>query len=324
MWRGIFKRALSVIPTILAGITVCFFIISLAPGDPAARFITPTQSPEIQQIIRERFGLDRPILFQYTHWLNRVVFHMDFGYSFYNGRPCVDILRQAFIPTFILSFWALVFALIVGISTGIWAAVRAEKRLDRTLSGIMMLFISIPAFWLGLLLLGVFSVRLGWLPGSHLHSLYYARLSYFEKWIDTAGHLIMPVTALGLPLSATIFKYVRAEMISVLKSDCILAARAHGINTSKILWKYALKTSMMPIISLLGVLIPALLSGAVIIEVLFALPGIGRILVTAVFSRDYPVLMAGTTLSFALVIFFNMLADITYTIIDPRIRSGTQ
>jgi len=323
MLHGIIRRLLSAIPTLLIGITLCFLIIHLAPGNPATRFLNPSQSAQTQEIIRERFGINQSVPVQYGHWLERVLFHFDFGYSFYNGKSCVVVLISALKPTLILSFWALIFALFVGVSLGIVTATKADTRFDRIINSIMMVFISTPAFWLGLMFIGLFTIRLGWLPGSHLHSLYYDQLNSFGQLLDSVKHLILPVLTLGLPLAATLFKYIRTGMIDALQSDYILAARARGIRQSTILWKYSLKNSLLPVVSLLGVIIPALLSGAVIVEVVFALPGVGRAMVTAVFGRDYPILMAGATLAFITVIFFNMIADILNMVLDPRIRNGS-
>lgn len=322
MLHGVIRRLLSTIPTLIIGITLCFLIIHLAPGNPATRFLSPSQSAETQEIIRERFGLNQSIAVQYGHWLERVLFHFDFGYSFYSGKSCVSVLIKALKPTFILSFWALLLALFIGVSLGIYSATKADTLFDRIINGIMMVFISTPAFWLGLMLIGFFSIRLNWLPGSHLHALYYDQLNYFGRLLDSTKHLVLPVLTLGAPLAATFFKYVRVGMVGALESDYILAAKARGIRQSTILWKYSLKNSLLPVISLLGVIIPALLSGAVIVEVLFALPGVGRAMVSAVFSRDYPILMAGASLAFITVIFFNLIADVCHMTIDPRIRKG--
>jgi len=322
MLHCIIRRLFSAIPTLLIGITLCFLIIHLAPGNPATRFLNPSQSAETQETIRERFGLNQSIAVQYGHWLERVLFHFDFGYSFYSGKPCVAVLTKALKLTLILSFWALLFALSIGVSLGILTATKAGTFFDRIVNGIMMVFISTPAFWLGLMLIGFFTIRLSWLPGSHLHSLYYDQLNYFGRSLDSIKHLILPVLTLAIPLSATFFKYIRVGMINTLESDYILAAKARGIRQSTILWKYSLKNSLLPVISLLGVTIPALLGGAVIVEFLFALPGVGRAMVSAVFGRDYPILMAGASLAFITVIFFNLIADICYMIIDPRIRKG--
>ncbi|MBN2600356.1 MAG: ABC transporter permease [Candidatus Marinimicrobia bacterium] len=322
MLNGIIRRILSAIPTLLVGITLCFLIIHLAPGNPATRFLNPSQTAATQEIIRERFGLNQSLPIQYFHWLKQVLFHFDFGYSFYNGKDCTEVLISALGPTIILSFWALVFALSVGISLGIFTALRADTHVDRVINSTMMIFLSTPAFWLGLMFIGLFTIHLNWLPGSHLHSLYYDQLDSFGQLLDSVRHLILPVFTLGLPLAATVFKYIRAGMIDALQSDYTLAARARGIRQSTILWKYSLKNSLLPLVSLLGVIIPALLSGAVIVEVVFALPGVGRAMVTAVFGRDYPILMAGASLAFFIVILFNIVADIFYRILDPRIRNS--
>lgn len=314
------RRILSILPTLLIGITLSFIIIHLAPGDPANRFLNPNQTPEMQSSIRERFGLDHSLPVQYGRWLKNVIFHLDFGYSFYSGKSSRAVIAVALKSTAILSFWALVFALIAGISLGILAALKQNRLIDYFCNNLMIFFLSIPGFWLGLMLIGIFSIQLSWLPGAHLHSLYHHQLGPGARFWDLAGHLILPVITLGLPLAATFFKYIRSNMIETLNSEYILAAKARGVNRSKILWKYALKNSLLPIISLLGIVIPALLSGAVIVEVLFALPGVGRIMVTAVYSRDYPVLMAAVTFGFIAVLLCNLLADICYRIVDPRIQ----
>lgn len=320
MITGFLNRILSLIPTLLIGITFSFIIIHLAPGDPATRFLNPNQTPEVQSAIRARFGLDRSLPVQYGRWLKNVLLYFDFGYSFYNGKSSRAVIAAALKPTAILAFWALLFALVVGISLGILAALKQNHLTDLLCNHLMLFFLSMPGFWLGLMLIGIFSIQLGWLPGAHFHSLYHYELGGGARLLDSIKHLILPVITLGLPLAATFFKYIRSSMIETISSDFILAAKARGIHPSKILWKYALRHSLLPVISVLGVVIPALLSGAVIIEVLFALPGVGRTMVTAVYSRDYPVLMAAVTFSFIAVIVCNLLTDICYRIVDPRIQ----
>jgi len=232
-------------------------------------------------------------------------------------------MTSALKPTAFLTGTALIIALLLGISTGALAAINTGRLTDRILRSIMMVFLSVPAFWLGLIFIGFFSIKLGWLPSAQIRSLYYDQLSPLKQWLDTGKHLILPALTLGLPLSANIYKYFRAEMINTLQSDFILAARARGINKSRIIWQYGLKNSLLPVISLIGIVIPALLSGALIIEVLFALPGIGRTMVTAVFSRDYPLIMAGVSLSFLVVVSCNLLADIICLVIDPRAQNNS-
>lgn len=232
-------------------------------------------------------------------------------------------MTSALKPTAFLTVTALIIALLLGISTGALGAINTGRLTDRILRSIMMVFLSVPAFWLGLIFIGFFSIKLGWLPSAQIRSLYYNQLSPLKQWLDTGKHLILPALTLGLPLSANIYKYFRAEMINTLQSDFILATRARGINKSRIIWQYGLKNSLLPVISLIGIVIPALLSGALIIEVLFALPGIGRTMVTAVFSRDYPLIMAGVSLSFLVVVSCNLLADIICLVIDPRAQNNS-
>jgi len=321
---GLTKRLFATIPTLLVGITITFLVLHLAPGDPSARFLEQSQSTETQDLLRERFGLNEPIHVQYWNWLKRVVIHFDFGFSFYNGRPCSAIIANALKPTILLSFCALLFALILGISGGIFAAANRNSTFDHIINSAFIILLSTPSFWLGLMLMGLFSIKMGWLPSSHLQSLYHNQLNYFARVGDSIRHLILPVITLGLPISATLFKYIRSGMMEALQSDYVLGAKARGIDRSVILWKYALKNSLLPVISLLGVIIPALLSGAVIVEVIFALPGVGRTMVTAVFSRDYPLLMAGCSVAFLTVLISNLITDISYFFIDPRIRLNSE
>ena len=318
------KRLLAIIPTILIGLTITFLVLHLAPGDPSIQFLEQSQSVETQDLLKERFGLNEPIYVQYWKWLKRVTLHLDFGYSFYNGKSCSGIISSALKPTILLSLFALLFALIMGISSGIFTAVRYKTRGDYMISTIYTVLLATPTFWLGLMLLGLFSIKLGWLPGSHLQSLYHHQLPFFSRLHDSFNHLLLPVLTLGFPVSATFFKYTRSGMIEALQSDYVLGATARGISTTTILWKYALKNTFLPVISLLGVIIPALLSGAVVVEVIFALPGIGRTMVNAVFTRDYPLLMAGTTIAFLVVLICNLLADIGYCFIDPRILTSRE
>jgi peptide/nickel transport system permease protein len=313
------KRLLAIIPTLLIGLTITFLVLHLAPGDPTIRFLEQSQSREAQVLLKERFGLNEPIVIQYLKWLRQVVLHFDFGFSFYNGKPSSNIIIGALKPTVLLSFFALLFALLVGISGGVTAALKRQSRYDQVIHTIFIILLATPTFWLGLMAMGIFSIKLGWLPGSHWHSLYHQQLHFLARLGDSFRHLLLPVVTLGLPLAATIFKYIRSGMITALQSDYVLGAKARGVSQTTILWKYTLKNTLLPVVSLLGVIVPALLSGAIVVEVIYALPGVGRTMVNAVFSRDYPVLMAGSTAAFLIVLFSNLITDISYFFIDPRI-----
>lgn len=320
----VIKRIAESIPTIIIGITLTFLVIHLSPGDPGSRFMDPSQPSEYREILQNRFGLNDALHIQYIKWLKQVLFHFDFGNSFYNGKPASGMVFSALRPTMLLAICSLIFALIVGIFLGIIAAVYRDALPDRILTAKMMFFFSTPSFWLGIMLLGIFSIKLGWFPASHLTSLYHDQLNWSGRFADYIHHLILPVITLGLPLSATFYRYVRTGMIEALESEYILASRARGLSVSKLLFHYSLKNSLIPLISVLGITIPALLSGALVVEVIFSLPGLGRTMVSAVFSRDYPIILAASTLAFVTVIVGNLLADVIYSMVDPRIRIKTR
>lgn len=314
------KRLLGSGLTIFVGITLTFITVHLAPGDPSVRFIDPSQTLESQQIIQKRFGLDEPLHIQYLKWIKQVVCHFNFGTSFYYNRATGNILASAVYPTILLALSALIFALVLGILLGVFAALRRNSLLGRFLTAIMMIFYSTPTFWIGILFLGFFASALGWFPTSQMVSLYHYKLSCLSRIIDLAHHLFLPVLTLGLPLAAVFYRYARSGMIEALQSDYILAARSRGISQRRILFQYGLQNSMLPIINLLGIIIPGLLSGAVMIEVVFTLPGMGRLIVSAVFGRDYPLIMAANVLAFIMVVTGNLLADMFCFLTDPRIH----
>lgn len=313
------KRLLGVLSTLVIGITLTFIIIHLAPGDPSIRFVNPNQATVVQENIRARFGLNESLPVQYLKWIGAVVFRFDFGRSFYSGRPANAIIFSALGATLLLTLSTLLLALLIGILTGVYAALHKDRLSDRICTATMMLLFSIPSFWLGIMLIYIFANRLQWLPSSQLISLFHKELGFMGRIADYLRHLLLPTITLALPLAATFFRYVRSAMIEALQSEYITAARARGLKESKILYRYALRNALLPIISLLGVIIPALLSGVVIVEVIFSYPGVGRVIVSAVFSRDYPVILAATTLTFIFVVIGNLLADIFYGIADPRI-----
>jgi len=205
-------------------------------------------------------------------------------------------------------------------SMGIWSAVKHNTGIDRGLTILMLVFYSMPTFLIGLWLLGLFSVGLNWLPASQLTSVFHDQLSWSGRLIDYIRHLILPVVSLTLIILATFGRYLRASMVEVLQADYIKAARARGITNLRIIYVYALRNALLPVISLLGTALPILFSGAVVIEVIFALPGMGRVSVDAVLARDYPVILAVTSMAFVAVIIGNLLSDIGYALADPRVQ----
>lgn len=315
-----FRRLLTAIPLLLLGISLTFFIIHLAPGDPADRFISPSMSPNIKESITKKFGLDQPLYSQYTSWLKNIVIDFDFGKSFANGRQVSDILSDALPPTLLLSSLSLIFGLILGTAAGIYSALKAGSKTDKIITSILLFFYSMPTFWLGLILLGIFAIGLNWLPASQINSIFYDRLGFFGKIGDYFVHLLLPVFTLGITTAPVFGRFVRSNMIEILNSDFIISARARGLSERKVIFIYGFRNALLPVISLIGNSIPALFSGAVVIEVIYSLPGMGRVMVDAVLGRDYPMIMAAGTVAFISVIIGNLLADLGYAAADPRVR----
>lgn len=316
----LFRRLIGIVPVVLTGATLIFIIVHLAPGDPATIFLDPNAAVNTREQIAERFGLDQPLVIQYLKWLSGVTLHLDFGNSFSTGRPAAEMIVEALGPTLILTGLSLIFGILIGTLLGIFTAVREGCAFDKTISAIMLFFYSMPSFLIGVLLLGLFAVRLDWLPSSQMVSLFHDQLSFGGRIIDSIRHLILPITTLGVSFSAVFFKYIRGSMVESLHSNYILAARARGVSSGKIFFKYSLRNSLLPLISTIGLSLPMLFSGALIVEVVFSLPGMGRLMFNAVLARDYPVIVAAGSLAFLSVVLGNLLADILYRIADPRIR----
>ena len=316
----LFRRLIGIVPVVLIGATLIFILVHLAPGDPATIFLDPNAAIHTREQIGERFGLDQSVATQYLKWLFGVIFHFDFGNSFTTGRPATEMIVEALEPTLILTVLSLILGIFIGIILGIYAAAWEGRAFDKAISAIMLFFYSMPSFLIGVLLLGLFAVRLDWLPSSQMASLFHNQLSFGGRILDSIRHLILPVTTLGISFSAVFFKYIRGSMVESLHSNYILAARARGVESGKIFYKYALRNSLLPFISTIGLTLPMLFSGALIIEIVFSLPGMGRVMFYAALARDYPVIIAAGSLAFFSVVVGNLLADVFYVIADPRIR----
>ena len=317
------RRLWGSIPVLFFGLTLTFFLIHLAPGDPTLRFLDPSMGAGMTEQIEENFGLNKPLLFQYLSWLSRILGHFDFGNSFNNGRPASSILLNALPPTILVTGLALILALVLGIAGGTISAILHGTKYDRMITTISLFFYSMPAFWLGIMFLGLFAMKLQWLPASQLTSVFHDQLSFSGRLVDYTRHLILPVMTLSLVSAPTFSRYLRTSLINAMNSSYVLAARARGLPETKVIIKYGLRNALIPLISLVGMMIPLLFSGAVVIEVVFSLPGLGRVMVEAVLARDYPVILAASTLAFISVIVGNLLADIGYAIADPRVRLKT-
>ena len=322
MARYILKRLAQAIPLLLGIATVTFFIVHLAPGDPMDFFLEQRHrqniDPEVIELLRQKYGLDQPIHIQYVKWLGNLI-QGDLGESFSHRRPVSTLLAEVIPYTLQLTILAILFDALIGIALGIISAVKQYSVLDKTITLGSLILYSIPGFWLALMLVLVFSVNLGWLPTSQTRSFDYEFLSWFEKLRDLAWHLILPVFILGIASAAGTARYMRSRLLEVLNEEYILAARARGLRERTVILKHALRNALIPIITIYGLSLPFLLGGAVIIETIFAWPGMGQLAVSANQARDYPVILATSMIAAVLTVIGSLIADVTYALVDPRV-----
>lgn len=312
---------------VLWGITlISFWVIHLAPGSPTD--LETTLNPLAGEAARRRlealYGLDRPLYVQYWDWLTRLL-HFDFGNSMSaDARPVLTKILERLPLTVSMNVTALILTLLIAIPVGILSACKQNSLLDRTVTVLVFLGFAMPSFWLALLLMMFFGIELQWLPISGLTSMDYADLSAWGKFCDLARHLTLPILVYTVGGLAGMSRYMRACMLEVLRQDYILTARAKGLSPSAIIWRHALRNALLPVITLLGLSVPGLIGGSVIIESIFALPGLGQLFYTAVMARDYTMIMGNLVLGAVLTLAGNVLADVCYGLADPRIRSARE
>ena len=321
----VLKRLLQAVPLLLAVATVTFFIVHLAPGDPMDMLLEQRFSrnidPEVIELIRQKYGLDQPLHIQYAKWIGNL-FQGDFGESFRYRRPVSTLIAERIPYTLQLTVLALLLDALVGIAFGTFSAVKQYSAMDKTVTLGSLTIYSIPGFWLALMLVLLFSVNLGWLPTSQTRSLDYELLSWPGKLGDLLWHLVLPVFVLGIGSAAGTARYMRNRLLEVLSEEYIVAARARGIKERTVTLKHAMRNALIPIVTIYGMSLPFLLGGAVLIERVFAWPGMGLLAVEAVGGRDYPVILATSMMGAVLVILGNLLADILYVFVDPRVSYG--
>jgi peptide/nickel transport system permease protein len=324
MWAYIVKRVFLMVP-LLVGITlVSFVVIHLAPGTPVELQTTmnPKVSLEAQQRLRELYGLDKPLLVQYWDWLKRMTF-LDFGRSFSpDRRPVWDKIKERIGVTISLNMLSLLIILLVAIPIGVLAAVRPHSWFDRATTLFVFFGFAMPTFWLALLLMMFLGVYLDWLPISGLTSLGFHQFSLGEKIQDLAAHITLPVLVAAFGGLAGMSRYMRGNMLEVIRQDYITTARAKGLPEGTVIFKHALRNALLPVITMLGLSVPGLIGGSVIFESIFAIPGMGQLFYGAVMARDYPLVMGALVIGAFLTLVGNLLADIGYALVDPRIRTG--
>ena len=323
MLTYLFKRLLEMIPTLVGITLISFFIIHLAPGKPTDVLadLNPKMTPEARERLEKYYGLDKPIHIQYVMWLKRIV-KLDFGDSFSTDRrPVWTKIKERLPITILINSLALVLIFVIAIPIGVSSAVRPYSLYDKITTVVVFIGFAIPTFWLALLLMILLGVNLHWLPVSGLKSMGYEGFSAFGKIWDKMNHLILPVTLEAFGGLAGLSRYMRSNMLEVIRQDYITTARAKGLPETKVIYKHALRNALLPVITILGLSIPGLIGGSVIFENIFSIPGMGQLFFQSVMMRDYPVIMGILTIGAVLTLVGNLLADIGYALADPRIRA---
>jgi ABC-type dipeptide/oligopeptide/nickel transport system permease component len=327
-----FKRLLLVIPTIIGVSIIVFLLIHFIPGDPVDVMLGEKANEETKKELNERLGLDKPLYAQYWQWFTHAL-GGDFGKSIRSNEPVGKEILSRLPATLELALAAMFIATVAGITFGVAAATHWNKPVDHLAMGVSLFGVSIPVFWLGIMLIFLFSVIIRWLPVSgrltmglsldHITGFYLldALISgNFKAFWDTLRHLILPAAALATVPLALIVRVTRSSMLEVLNEDYVRTARAKGLSQRKIIYKHTLRNALIPVITVIGLKIGTLLGGAILTETVFAWPGVGRLLVMAIYNRDYP-LVQGVVFIISLVfVLINILVDYLYALVDPRIR----
>ena len=306
------RRLLALIPVALVVATVSFVLIHLAPGDPASVIAGPDASADDVQRIQRQLGLDAPMPVQLVRWYGRLI-QGDLGQSIFLRKPVTEAIFDRVEPTLLLTLFAIVIAIVIGVPAGVLSARYHNTATDQALMVVALLGVSIPNFLLGLLFILFFSVWLGWFPVAGYSPLEYG-------WAKTLRSLVLPAFALGLVQSALIARIARSSMLDVLREQFIMAGRAKGLGERAVVYKHALKNAMIPTVTIIGISFAILISGAVVVETVFNIPGLGRLIISAVLRRDYPVIQGVVLCTALLYMLINLAVDLSYVLFDPRVR----
>lgn len=324
--RYALRRLLQAVPLLLAAATVVFFLLHLAPGDPAAAYLHPDVPAEVAEQVRRDLGLGRPLHEQYLSWLGALLTG-DLGYSVSQGQAVARAMSEALPNTLLLGAAALLLSFVAGGSLGVYQGARAGPAADRTLSTVTLVAYSIPAFWVALLLLLLFSsapVRdVLPLPLTGTTAVDHGLMDAGGRALDRLRHMVLPVAALSLAPAAAVARHVRSAVLEARDADHVRAARGRGLSEWSVTLRHVVRNALLPLTSLLGLYVPRLMGGAVVLEVIFSWAGVGRLLYRGVLARDYPLVLAATLLFAALVVAGNLLADLAYAAVDPRVRYGS-
>jgi peptide/nickel transport system permease protein len=316
MTAYILRRLVMLIPVLLIVGTVVFALVHLTPGDPAAVMAGQSATPEQVEQIRKQLGLDRPFLEQFVDWFGGL-FRLDFGESIFLGMSVTDAIKERAQPTLLLTLYALIVQVSIGVPAGVIAAVRRNSILDRVLMVVSISGAAIPTFFLGILLILFFAVNRRWLPSG----------GYIPIQDDTVQHfksMLMPAFALGFSSAGLLARMVRSTMLEVLREDYVRTAFAKGIANRQVVTRHALRNALIPVITVIGASLGALLGGAVVTETVFTIPGMGRLVVQSISRRDFPVIQGAVMVIAAIYVLVNLLVDVLYVYVDPRVRYGSK
>src|SRR5437879_11331972 len=321
------RRLLLALPLLLGITFVSFVVIHLAPGDPSelqSGDLSMQHSAQAYKQMREEYGLDKPRPIPAWNWLSRLA-RLDFGRSFApDGRPVLAKIGERLPITLLLNIVEMLIIVSLAVPIGVLSATRQYSTFDKITTIFVFVGFATPDFWLALLLMILFGVRLDWLPVSGLRSLNWEYLSFWRQQWDFLGHLALPILVATFGGLAGFSRYMRQSLLEVIRQDYIQSARAKGLAERVVVGKHALRNALLPIVTILGLSLPGLIGGSVIVESIFAFPGMGQLMVQAVFERDYPVIMGNLVIVSTLTLVANLVADVTYSFVDPRIRVGAR
>jgi peptide/nickel transport system permease protein len=315
------KRLLTMVPILFLITLITFVVIHLAPGGPVEvqTEMSTKVSAQARENLKRLYGLDKPVHEQYIEWFKRFL-KFDFGRSFVDGRDVTDKILERIPITLIINILSLFFIFGIAIPIGVMSAVKQYSRFDKVATVFVFVGYSTPSFWLALLLMILFGVQLGWLPISGFQSMEVSGMNFFERLIDWAAHLVLPVSVSAFGGLAGMSRYSRSSMLEVIRQDYIRTARAKGLSERAVILKHAFRNALMPILTIMGLMVPALIGGSVIFETIFAIPGMGKLFYDSTLARDYPTIMGILVIGAMLTLIGNLLADISYAFADPRIK----
>ncbi|AND87023.1 MULTISPECIES: ABC transporter permease [Bradyrhizobium] len=316
MSQYVLRRLLIAIPSLLGISLVLFVVLALAPGDPFSELATnPNVPPEVAAALRAKFGLDDPIYLRYLHWLSAMA-HGDWGFSFVSRMNVDALILQRLPATLYVIGSAQILALLIAIPVGVYAATKPYSLFDQIANVLAFVGFSLPTFFTGILFILIFSVTLDWLPFVYSSDIKATGIRWVLEMIRQA---IMPVAVLGLFQAASMTRFVRSAMLDVIRLDYVTTARAKGLGQAKVIVKHVMRNAMIPVVTLIALQMPAVFGGAIVTEQIFRIPGIGSLLISSILSNDTPVVMAVTFVFACLVVLFNLIADVLYGWLDPRI-----